>query len=92
VSVARSKEELLTQWLPDTELDGAMEVAESIRAAVHGAMVEHKGNSPGVVTISAGACALLPRGSDNNPLKLVRDADRALYVAKSQGRNRVATV
>jgi diguanylate cyclase (GGDEF)-like protein len=75
--------------LPDTDLAGAVEVAESIRAAVHGAMVEHKGNPLGVVTISAGACAMLPEGSDNNPLKLVRDADRALYVAKSQGRNRV---
>jgi diguanylate cyclase (GGDEF)-like protein len=78
--------------LPDTDLAGAMDVAESIRAAVHGAMVEHKGNPLGVVTISAGACALLPHGSDNNPLKLVREADRALYVAKSQGRNRVGTV
>jgi diguanylate cyclase (GGDEF)-like protein len=78
--------------LPDTSLVGALEVAESIRAAVHDAMVEHKGNPLGVVTISAGACALLPEGSDNNPLKLVRDADRALYVAKSQGRNRVGTL
>jgi diguanylate cyclase (GGDEF)-like protein len=78
--------------LPDTDLTGALEVAEAIRAAVQGAMVEHKGNPLGVVTISAGACALQPRGGDNHPLKLVREADRALYVAKSQGRNRVGTV
>jgi diguanylate cyclase (GGDEF)-like protein len=77
--------------LPDTDLAGAMDVAEAIRAAVHGAMVEHKGNPFGVVTISAGACALLPQSGDNSPLKLVREADRALYIAKSQGRNRVAT-
>lgn len=78
--------------LPDTDLAGALEVAESIRAAVQGAQVEHEGNPAGVETISAGVAVLLPRGGDNNPLKLVRDADRALYAAKSQGRNQVATV
>jgi diguanylate cyclase (GGDEF)-like protein len=33
--------------LPDTGLAGAMDVAESIRAALHDAMVEHKGNRSG---------------------------------------------
>lgn len=78
--------------LPDTDLAGALDVAESIRAGVQGAQLEHKANPAGVVTISAGVAVLLPRASDTNPLKLVRDADRALYVAKSQGRNQVGTV
>jgi hypothetical protein len=60
--------------LETTGLAGAVDVAESFRAAVHGAMMEHKGNRLGVATVSAGA--LLPHGSDTDPLKLVRDADR----------------
>jgi diguanylate cyclase (GGDEF)-like protein len=76
--------------LPATDLAGARAVAETIRAAVQDAKLEHRGNPAGIVTISAGVCTLVPTAAANNPLALVREADRALYAAKAEGRNRVA--
>jgi two-component system cell cycle response regulator len=40
------------------------------------------------VTISAGVASALPTG-DGDPAALVERADRALYEAKADGRNRV---
>jgi diguanylate cyclase (GGDEF)-like protein len=71
--------------LPDTDHDGAMHLAESLRKELDGLHV------PGVtahVTGSLGV-ATLPDSAADGP-SLIRAADSALYTAKQAGRNRVA--
>ena len=69
--------------LPDTDLDGAVVVAEKIREAV-----EHStAPTVGRVTISIGATQA--SAADAEMDIAVRRADAALYDAKRSGRNRV---
>lgn len=84
--VARYGGEEFVVLLPDTDLAGAMHVAEAIRADVEGLGVVHPVDGSKVVTVSLGA-AVLPR--DGNGSALVAAADRAMYAAKAAGRNRV---
>jgi two-component system cell cycle response regulator len=86
--VARYGGEELALVLPETELSGAMVIAERIRAAV--AASEHAIETGSVrVTVSAGVSVLGP-GLDNLE-QLVEQADQALYRAKQSGRNRVVS-
>ena len=78
--------------LPDTDLAGALVVAERIRAAVAASEVQAgEGREPGErvpikITISIGVAEL----RDDEPFEaLLQRADRALYAAKDAGRNRV---
>jgi diguanylate cyclase (GGDEF)-like protein/PAS domain S-box-containing protein len=80
-------EELLV-LLAEQTLDGALIVCERMREAVHALGLAHTDNEAGVVTISVGAAAC-PQGSHTDPADAITRADRALYVAKAQGRNRV---
>jgi diguanylate cyclase (GGDEF)-like protein len=73
--------------LPDTDRDGAAEIAERVRVAV--SALEIAGVSR-PITASFGA-ASIPEDA-NEPTLLLRGADRALYLAKSRGRNRVETL
>ncbi|MDJ0690620.1 MAG: diguanylate cyclase [Xenococcaceae cyanobacterium MO_188.B32] len=76
--------------LPHTHLEGAVKVAEYINVQVKELNLEHA-NSPtnSMVTISLGvACTTTSRNS--NAQCLIKNADRALYTAKSKGRNRLA--
>jgi len=73
--------------LPETELDGAMTVAERIRDLIHSQPVDTR-NGPLAVTISAGVHSVIPN-SDLTLNSLLENADTALYQAKQQGRNRV---
>ncbi|CUI08714.1 probable two-component response regulator [Janthinobacterium sp. CG23_2] len=74
--------------LPNTDLYGAIVVAESVRRSIASAGREHQANPVGIVTISCGVHALVPaRGMESK--QLVEAADKALYLAKSTGRNRV---
>jgi diguanylate cyclase (GGDEF)-like protein len=69
--------------LPDTGLEGALQVAEKMRLTVASITV------PGVerdITVSLGIADLLEHAG--NATGLVREADRALYSAKAAGRNR----
>lgn len=70
--------------LPDTDRDGAATVAEKLRLSTAAIDV------PGVsqpITASLGVAALPEDAAE--PTFLLRAADRALYVAKTQGRNRI---
>jgi diguanylate cyclase (GGDEF)-like protein len=74
--------------LPDTGLEGALAVAESVRAAIAGLNFAHGASPLRIVTVSAGVHALVPvRGQPASAL--VEAADRGLYQAKAEGRNRV---
>jgi diguanylate cyclase (GGDEF)-like protein len=69
--------------LPETELEGALVVAERMRAVVEEACASDLS-----VTISVGAVA--HRGVGMTPDELIALADRAAYRAKFSGRNAVA--
>lgn len=72
--------------LPQTPLEGAVAVAEQIRSLIMRRRIVRKsdGGMLGTVTLSAGAACYRPGESVDD---LVRRADRALYLAKANGRN-----
>jgi diguanylate cyclase (GGDEF)-like protein len=72
--------------LPDTDSEGALQSAEMVRAAVAAISVPNVDHQ---VTTSVGVAVLGDDGIDGDTL--VRSADRALYAAKSLGRDRVAS-
>ena len=75
--------------LPDTTAEGALGVAENVRARVADMAVEHsaRGDELSIVTVSLGVSTLVPEDS-GAPSRLIQAADAALYAAKQQGRNR----
>jgi two-component system cell cycle response regulator len=70
--------------LPSTTLDGAAVVAERLRAAVEALGPFERG--PDKVTVSVGVAEHERRRS---AIELIERADKSLYRAKQQGRNRV---
>ncbi|HET9529430.1 MAG TPA: diguanylate cyclase [Blastocatellia bacterium] len=75
--------------LPETELAAAARIAERLRRAVNEAEYRSdEGELMGVVTLSIGVSSFSP--SRQSPLAIIETADRALYQAKTRGRNCVA--
>jgi diguanylate cyclase (GGDEF)-like protein len=89
--VARIGGEEFAVLLPETSTEGAHHVAELIRRAINALNIAHD-NSPVArhITVSLGTATLVP-GRGSNSSALFEAADRALYVAKRRGRNRVAS-
>jgi len=74
--------------LPNTPLDGALNVAEKIRASVESALIPRADGSNINLTISIGVNAQKPvQGSSVDDF--LSHADKALYAAKEAGRNRI---
>lgn len=77
--------------LPNTDLDGAREVAERIRLEMEAEAILHSGSDVAPwITLSLGVSSLVPT-LDAQPSSLISLADQALYLAKKKGRNRVCT-
>jgi diguanylate cyclase (GGDEF)-like protein len=73
--------------LPDTPGDGAVHILDRLRAIV--ADLDWSAFSPGMqVTMSAGVATLRP---EETPDSFLARADSALYAAKAEGRNRIAS-
>jgi diguanylate cyclase (GGDEF)-like protein/PAS domain S-box-containing protein len=85
--VARYGGEEFAVILPHTNGEGAMQVAQTIRNQVKALRIHHAKSPVGYVSISLGVAVTLPRPQDSVE-KLIRSADRALYEAKSLGRDR----
>jgi diguanylate cyclase (GGDEF)-like protein len=74
--------------LPDTDVEGALDVSRRILAAINGLNIPHGASPLDRVTASIGVAQLVP-GPEHTSQDLLELADRALYAAKQAGRNRV---
>ena len=75
--------------LPETGLRGALRVAEAVREAVASLKIPHDHSPAGsFVSISGGIAATTWEG-EGTAQQLIASADRMLYEAKRQGRNRI---
>lgn len=79
--------------LPNYDAVNAHAVGECLRAAVEKLQIPHEENSGGFVTISVGVATLQDNFSSMSSVgiseRLIKEADKALYTAKSSGRNTV---
>jgi diguanylate cyclase (GGDEF)-like protein len=87
--VARYGGEEFVVLLPGTNLAGANQVAEAIKAAMKRLDLAHS-SSPldRKMTLSLGISCLNP-SQHSSPMTLIRLADKALYLAKESGRDRI---
>jgi two-component system cell cycle response regulator len=73
--------------MPDTDLENASAVAERVRHATASEPFEAGADRPLEITVSVGLA--LKDGDTDTPASLLKRADRSLYRAKREGRNRV---
>lgn len=82
--IARYGGEEFIALLPLAPAEGAQVVARRMTRAVYDALLEYDHGIDGRVTVSIGVATAMPPDTAG----LVREADQALYLAKSAGRNR----
>jgi two-component system cell cycle response regulator len=89
-SAARFGGEEFVVLMPETPLNMACDVAERLRRSIASLRLEGDDGRPVTLTVSIGAAMAGARGQAETPSALLSRADRALYQAKAEGRNRVA--
>ncbi|KAF0183105.1 MAG: GAF sensor-containing diguanylate cyclase [Nitrospirae bacterium] len=87
--IARYGGEEFVAILPNTEIAGAIKIAETMREKLIEMQLPHEDSSIApYLTISVGAATGKPKEAAASDV-LLESADRALYQAKNEGRNRV---
>ena len=87
--VARYGGEEFAAILPNTNIKGAMRVANELKFAVDALKIKHRASDISEhVTLSFGVAAVVPT-ADTQPKMLIKAADQALYQAKALGRNTI---
>ncbi|WP_233501803.1 diguanylate cyclase domain-containing protein [Acaryochloris thomasi] len=90
--VARYGGEEFGVILPQTDLQGAVEVAERMRASIEKLQIPHaRSQNSAVVTLSLGVACTVPLPSQLW-IDHLEQADQQLYQAKEGGRNRFAAI
>jgi diguanylate cyclase (GGDEF)-like protein len=89
--VARYGGEEFAVLLPETDAEQALQIANRLRERIEALDLAHPASPLGHVTISVGVASVIPPRDGSGSGDFVRVADAALYDAKRQGRNRVAT-
>jgi len=74
--------------LPNTDIYGAAEVAEKLRANIEEMTMQTEDGEETKITVSIGVKSIIP-AADSIPDDFIKKADQALYRAKESGRNRV---
>ncbi|MBW2649974.1 MAG: diguanylate cyclase [Deltaproteobacteria bacterium] len=89
--IARYGGEEFVAVLPGTNIEGATHVADYLRKIVEEMSIEHDDAvTRKTVTISLGVASTIPKQHDSWD-RLLKEADKALYRAKEEGRNRVVS-
>jgi diguanylate cyclase (GGDEF)-like protein len=73
---------------PNTEIDGALAIAEAMRREIEETVIALVDGSPSKLTISVGLHTYRPKTHDRT-CDMLGKADKALYDAKNSGRNKV---
>jgi len=74
--------------LPNTDLKGALVIAEKIRLNISKVMIPCADGKETNVTVSIGVKTQAPHNNSSRE-NFIAEADKALYKAKESGRNRV---
>jgi len=84
--IARYGGEEFVAVLPETDSNGAFEIANKIQAALASQKILNQASETGYLTVSQGIASVTPSTSSQLN-ELVKKADEALYDAKNSGRN-----
>ena len=78
--------------LPETNPQGAKEIALTILEMIRAAAIPHQSSTISKFLTASIGCSTMTVGRNDQPDLLVSLADRALYQAKGQGRNQVVVL
>jgi len=89
-TIARYGGEEFAAILPETDEAGGVLIIKRMLQNIENLAIPHKASPTAEnITVSFGLATMVPN-PESNPTKLIESADRALYLAKSSGRNTYA--